>query len=125
MALVAPAGWARFLQLNRERPADWDSLWFYAQEVRGAIFDVGLLNVVTLLLFAGGSGITPVMSLIKSTLKYEPGSRFTLLYGNRDSNSLVSRPVPQPASITCSLPVTSSRDRTRRPHAVCGSATLW
>ena len=38
---------------------------------------------------AGGSGITPVMSLIKSTLKYEPNSRFTLLYGNRDSSSVI------------------------------------
>ncbi len=38
---------------------------------------------------AGGSGITPVMSLIKSTMKYEPGSRFTLLYGNRDSSSVI------------------------------------
>src|SRR6476469_8865605 len=38
---------------------------------------------------AGGSGITPVMSLIKSTLKYEPESRFTLLYGNRDSSSII------------------------------------
>ena len=38
---------------------------------------------------AGGSGITPVMSLIKSTLKYEPKSRFTLLYGNRDSSSII------------------------------------
>jgi ring-1,2-phenylacetyl-CoA epoxidase subunit PaaE len=38
---------------------------------------------------AGGSGITPVMSLIKSTLKYEPDSRFTLLYGNRDSSSII------------------------------------
>lgn len=38
---------------------------------------------------AGGSGITPVMSLIKTTLKYEPNSRFTLLYGNRDSNSVI------------------------------------
>src|SRR5690348_12639021 len=38
---------------------------------------------------AGGSGITPVMSLIKSTLKYEPRSRFTLLYGNRDSSSII------------------------------------
>lgn len=33
--------------------------------------------------FAAGSGITPVLSLIKTTLKREPGSRFTLLYGNR------------------------------------------
>ena len=38
---------------------------------------------------AGGSGITPVLSLIKSTLKYEPSSRFTLLYGNRDSSSVI------------------------------------
>jgi ring-1,2-phenylacetyl-CoA epoxidase subunit PaaE len=39
--------------------------------------------------FAGGSGITPVISLIKSALKYEPKSRFTLLYGNRDSSSVI------------------------------------
>jgi len=39
--------------------------------------------------FAGGSGITPVMSLLRTTLKREPDSRFTLLYGNRDSNSVI------------------------------------
>ena len=38
---------------------------------------------------AGGSGITPVMSLIKTLLREEPGSRFTLLYGNRDSSSVI------------------------------------
>jgi ring-1,2-phenylacetyl-CoA epoxidase subunit PaaE len=38
---------------------------------------------------AGGSGITPVMSLLRSTLRYEPASRFTLLYGNRDSSSVI------------------------------------
>jgi ring-1,2-phenylacetyl-CoA epoxidase subunit PaaE len=38
---------------------------------------------------AGGSGITPVMSLIRTLLKYEPDSRFTLLYGNRDSSSVI------------------------------------
>ena len=38
---------------------------------------------------AGGSGITPVMSLIKTTLRHEPDSRFTLLYGNRDSSSVI------------------------------------
>jgi ring-1,2-phenylacetyl-CoA epoxidase subunit PaaE len=38
---------------------------------------------------AGGSGITPVMSLLKTTLKSEPDSRFTLLYGNRDSSSVI------------------------------------
>ena len=38
---------------------------------------------------AGGSGITPVMSLIKTLLRQEPRSRFTLLYGNRDSSSVI------------------------------------
>jgi ring-1,2-phenylacetyl-CoA epoxidase subunit PaaE len=38
---------------------------------------------------AGGSGITPVMSLIKTLLREEGSSRFTLLYGNRDSSSVI------------------------------------
>ena len=38
---------------------------------------------------AGGSGITPVMSLIRTLLRDEPDSRFTLLYGNRDSSSVI------------------------------------
>ena len=39
--------------------------------------------------FAGGSGITPVMSLLKTALEAEPDSRFTLFYGNRDSSSII------------------------------------
>lgn len=39
--------------------------------------------------FAGGSGITPVLSLLKTALLTEPESRFTLLYGNRDSSSII------------------------------------
>ena len=39
--------------------------------------------------FAGGSGITPVMSLIRTALSEEPKSRFTLFYGNRDSVSII------------------------------------
>jgi ring-1,2-phenylacetyl-CoA epoxidase subunit PaaE len=35
--------------------------------------------------FAGGSGITPVLSLLKTALSNEPHSRFTLFYGNRNS----------------------------------------
>jgi ring-1,2-phenylacetyl-CoA epoxidase subunit PaaE len=42
-----------------------------------------------LVAFAGGSGITPVMSLLRTALKSEPESRFTLLYGNRDSASVI------------------------------------
>lgn len=37
--------------------------------------------------FAAGSGITPILSLIRTTLKRESRSRFTLVYGNRNSAS--------------------------------------
>jgi ring-1,2-phenylacetyl-CoA epoxidase subunit PaaE len=39
--------------------------------------------------FAGGSGITPLLSLIRTALAEEPGSHFTLFYGNRDSSSII------------------------------------
>ena len=39
--------------------------------------------------FAAGSGITPVLSIIKTTLLTEPGSTFTLVYGNRTKNSII------------------------------------
>ena len=39
--------------------------------------------------FAGGSGITPVISLLKTALLTEPDSHFTLFYGNRDSQSVI------------------------------------
>ena len=42
-----------------------------------------------LVAIAGGSGITPVISLIKTLLREEPDSRFTLFYGNRDSSSII------------------------------------
>ena len=38
---------------------------------------------------AGGSGITPVISILKTVLETKPESRFTLLYGNRDSQSIM------------------------------------
>ncbi len=36
---------------------------------------------------AGGSGITPIISIAKSLLEREPNSRFTLIYGNKRSGS--------------------------------------
>ena len=38
---------------------------------------------------AAGSGITPVLSMISSVLGTEPNSRFTLLFGNRSSTSIM------------------------------------
>jgi ring-1,2-phenylacetyl-CoA epoxidase subunit PaaE len=39
--------------------------------------------------FAAGSGITPVISILKSVLSTEPKSHFTLFYGNRYSDSII------------------------------------
>lgn len=41
--------------------------------------------------FAGGSGITPLLSIIKTTLAREPKSRFTLVYANRQISSIMFR----------------------------------
>jgi len=41
--------------------------------------------------FAAGSGITPILSQIKTILAAEQGSRFTLVYGNRSSSSVMFR----------------------------------
>ena len=39
--------------------------------------------------FAAGSGITPILSHIKTVLNVEPQSRFTLLYTNKDQSSVI------------------------------------
>ncbi|MCB5175886.1 1,2-phenylacetyl-CoA epoxidase subunit PaaE [Microvirga lenta] len=41
--------------------------------------------------FAAGSGITPLLSIVKATLQAEPQSSFTLFYGNRASSSIMFR----------------------------------
>lgn len=40
-------------------------------------------------LFAGGSGITPIMSIAKSVLDKEPNSKITLIYSNQDESSVI------------------------------------
>ena len=39
--------------------------------------------------FAAGSGITPILSIVKSVLAREPASHFSLFYGNRDTRSIL------------------------------------
>lgn len=56
-ALLSTEGWLRFFELNRERPADFDSLWYVAQEIRGTSFDVPTLNTASGLLVLLGWGV--------------------------------------------------------------------
>lgn len=39
--------------------------------------------------FAAGSGITPILSIIKTTLQTESNSNFTLVFGNRSRSSII------------------------------------
>lgn len=48
-------------------------------------------NEIKYILFAAGSGITPIMSIIKSILIIEPKSTVTLVYQNRNGNSIIFR----------------------------------
>ena len=41
--------------------------------------------------FAGGSGVTPVLSIMKTVLAREPQSTFTLVYANRGVNTIMFR----------------------------------
>ncbi len=41
------------------------------------------------LAIAAGSGITPILSIIKHTLHQQPNSRFTLVYGNKNRGSII------------------------------------
>jgi ring-1,2-phenylacetyl-CoA epoxidase subunit PaaE len=41
--------------------------------------------------FAAGSGITPILSIVKGVLAREPDSRFFLFYGNRSTESMLFR----------------------------------
>ena len=61
--------------------------------------------------FAGGSGITPMLSLIKTILSAEPKSGFTLVYGNRTVGSIMFLETLEALKNT-------SRDRLRLVHVL-------
>ena len=43
----------------------------------------------TIVLFGGGSGVTPLMSILKSVLPVEQGSKVFLVYGSRDEENII------------------------------------
>lgn len=51
--------------------------------------DFSAENRRNLVFFAGGSGITPLISLMKSALVKEPGSKIILIYQNREEGSII------------------------------------
>jgi len=61
VALAAPRGWARFLELNSERVADFDSLWFLAQELGDRQFETSFVNLWSALAFLAGLAVIGVV----------------------------------------------------------------
>ncbi len=51
--------------------------------------EVNAQNKKHYVFFAAGSGITPVISIIKNILHYEPLSNVTLVYGNKNVSSII------------------------------------
>lgn len=93
---------ARLRILIKRQPGGVFSNWANDQLRAGATLDVmppaGLFHTPLApghagryLAIAAGSGITPVLSVIKTTLLTEPASEFTLFYGNRASGSILFR----------------------------------
>jgi 3-ketosteroid 9alpha-monooxygenase subunit B len=80
----------------KRTPGGYGSHWMCSEVAVGTFLDVlppaGVFTPASLdadlLAFAGGSGITPVMSIIKSALLSGTG-RVTLVYANRDERSVI------------------------------------
>ncbi len=53
------------------------------------VFEPNDSNARTIAAFAAGSGITPVMSILKSALEGEPKSNFVLIYGNKSPKDTI------------------------------------
>jgi len=77
-----------FSSFANEQLAEGD--WLEVMEPVGKFYtDLHPAQKKNYLAIAAGSGITPVISLIKTTLATEPHSHFTLVYGNRSRASII------------------------------------
>ena len=61
--LAYPTSFGRFYALNRERGADWDSLWFVWQHWRGTTIPAGSLNVRVAVLVVLVAGAVAALAL--------------------------------------------------------------
>ena len=100
-SICAPAGEALRIAIKRA-PAGAFSTWANETLREGMTLDVvppmGHFGVAAEpgrerhhLAFAAGSGITPLVSIIGTALASEPRTRFTLIYGNRASSTVMFR----------------------------------
>ena len=62
-----------------------------AMQPMGNFYAQADADVPHYLTFAGGSGITPVLSILRTGLANEPTAKFTLVYANRSPNTIMFR----------------------------------
>ncbi len=55
VALGARKGWLEFFRLNKERGADWDSIWYHVSQTWHVAFKTPKLNLITAALFVAGA----------------------------------------------------------------------
>lgn len=71
---------------------------------------------------AGGSGITPVLSILTAALDAEPESRFTVLYGTRSRSAAMFEDELSSLGSTTHPACASFRCTRRRPARTCSWA---
>ena len=74
--------------------SNWAATYIHAGDVLSVMppegrFTVQRARAIHRVGFAAGSGITPILSIAASTLEEQPGSKFTLVYGNRRMASVM------------------------------------
>ena len=74
VALAAPDGWLRFLELNRERSADWDSLWRIVGRQVGLELSIPTLNLVAAVVTFVGIAV-----LLALAVRWDPPQRWHLV----------------------------------------------
>lgn len=91
----------RFPSITIKKVIDGKSSWLYFQQVKpGTVFevtapegkftpDLSEFHEYQYVFFAGGSGIIPLISIIKSILSEEPKSEVTLIYQNHNESSII------------------------------------
>lgn len=75
VAIAAPDAWLRFVELNRERPADWDSLWRIVPQWLGS----GEVAVPTLNLIGSVVTVVGILVLLVLAVRWDPPQRWHLV----------------------------------------------
>lgn len=98
VALAAPSGWKYFYTFSEQRGADWGSIWYVLQSVRGTALDTGLkageapslLNLAATLTFAAGLLGVAVLTFVAPRRPRLPQVMFLTLVAFCISNKVFS-----------------------------------